>query len=366
MSRFLDRLAELCAIDSPTGDVAANDACARLLALWAGQAGAEVELVPSTDGLHLVARTRGRGRGRVVLLGHHDTVFGRGTAARRPVHVVGGRALGPGVADMKGGLLVALAALELCAADSDGPHGLVELHSVPDEEGRNVEPHTLALLRGADACLCFECGRASGAIVTARKAGTWLTLTAHGRPAHAGTEPEQGRNALMALVREALRIEREVDGARPGVTAHVTWMRAGEVKNTIPDLAEAVVDVRAASDADLAFAFERVGAFGEHDGVRLVRSDDRGFPALARADALAERTLEILAALGQPALEETAGGVSDASWTSHLGVPSIDGLGPIGALDHTPDEYVEVDSIEPRIAATVQLLRELGAGELVP
>ena len=87
---------------------------------------------------------------------------------------------------------------------------------------------------------------------------------------------------------------------------------------------------------------------------------------MARADGLVERTLEMLGALGQPALEEHAGGVSDGSWTSALGVPTVDGLGPIGGLDHTPEEYIEVDSIEPRIAATLALVRELGAGDVVP
>jgi len=188
VSGFLERLAELCAIDSPTGDTAACDACALLLAGFARDAGIAVEVAPSPVGLHLVASARGRGEGRVLLIGHHDTVFPHGTAADRPVREQAGRARGPGVADMKGGLLVALEALARLAADPEGAHGLVELHSVPDEEGRNVAPYTLERMRGADASLCFECGRASGAIVTARKAGTWLTLTAHGRPAHAGTE----------------------------------------------------------------------------------------------------------------------------------------------------------------------------------
>jgi glutamate carboxypeptidase len=361
---YVERLIELCGMDSFTGDVPAIDRCAAVLAGWAEQAGLEVELVPSPDGNHLIASTTGTGAGRLILLGHHDTVFVPGTAAARPVRIEGTRALGPGVADMKGGVLVALEALSRLARDATGPHGRVELHCVPDEEARNVEPHTLDRMRNATAALCYECGRASGAIVTRRKAGTWLTLTATGRAAHAGTEPHEGRSALMALVRESLRIEREVDGARPGMTANVTWFRSGDVKNTIPDWAEAAVDVRAMTAADLEWAFEAVGRFDHHDGVTITRSDDRGFPALERADGLADRTLAILEALGAPPLEETAGGVSDGSWTSHIGVPTVDGLGPVGALDHTEDEYIELGSVEPRIAATMELCREVGAGLL--
>lgn len=366
MDRFLSRLTEFCGIDSFTGDVPGVDRAAAVLADWARAAGLEVELVPSPDGLHVIAATTGAGTGRVLMIGHHDTVFPSPTAVERPVTVVGDRALGPGVADMKGGVLVALHALERLAADPRGSHGRVELHCVPDEEGRNVEPHTLDRMRGADAALCFECGRATGAIVTVRKAGTWLDLYARGRAAHAGTEPHEGRSALMALVQEVGRIRREIDGARPGMTANITWFHSGEVKNTIPEYAEATVDVRALTSADLDWAFEQVGAFGAHDGVEVRRSDDRGFPAMARADGLADRTIELLDELGQPALEEMAGGVSDGSWTSEIGVPTVDGLGPTGALDHTADEYIELPSVQPRIEAAVRLCRELGSGVLKP
>ena len=358
--RFLSRLTELCGIDSFTGDNAGVDRAATLLARWATEAGLEIELVPSPYGLHLIAVTRGAGRGRVLFIGHHDTVFPPPAAVERPVTVTADRVLGPGVADMKGGVLVALEALEQLAADPAGSHGRVELHCVPNEEGRNVAPHTLDLMRHADAALCFECGRASGAIVTVRKAGTWLDLTAKGRAAHAGTEPHAGRSALMALVHESIRIRREIDGARPGMTANITWFHSGDVKNTIPDRAEATVDLRALTSADLDWAFQRIGEFGAHDGVEVRRSDDRGFPAMERAGWLADRTLEILGELGQPVLEEMAGGVSDGSWTSNIGIPTVDGLGPVGALDHTEEEYIEIASVDPRIAATVRLCRMLG------
>ena len=133
------------------------------------------------------------------------------------------------------------------------------------------------------------------------------------------------------------------------------------MKNTIPDRAEATVDVRALTSADLDWAFHRVGEFAAHDGVEVRRSDDRGFPAMTRAGWLADRTLELLDEVGQPALEEMAGGVSDGSWTSEIGIPTVDGLGPTGALDHTEDEYVELPSVQPRIEVTVRLCRELGA-----
>jgi glutamate carboxypeptidase len=210
---------------------------------------------------------------------------------------------------------------------------------------------------GADAALCLECGRRSGAIVSRRKAGTWLTVTATGRPAHAGTDRDLGRSALTALAREALRIEADVHEGRPGVSATITQLHAGDVKNTVPDRAWATVDLRAATVEDLAWAAAQCGRFGEHDGVVVERTDDPGFPPLERADALVERTLAILAELGEPALEEAAGGVSDGSWASHSGVPTVDGLGPVGGLDHGPDEYIELGSVPGRVEAIVRLCR---------
>jgi glutamate carboxypeptidase len=350
---YLERLRRLCAIDSPTGDREGLDACATLIARWAREAGCAVDLLPSPVGLHVVARTHGGSGRRTLLLGHHDTVFAAGTAAARPLRSEGERAFGPGVADMKGGVLVGLAALERLVGS--GTDALVELHSVPDEEGRNVAPYTLASMRGADAALCLECGRPSGAIVTSRKAGCWVTITAHGVPAHAGTSPDEGRSALRALARELLRIEGELHGSRPGMTAVATQLHAGAVKNTVPDEAWGTVDVRALDDADLDYALGRVRAVGQHDGVVFAFSDDRGFPPMRRAPELADATLRALAANGQPALEESAGGVSDGSWTSHIGVPTVDGLGPVGGDDHTEHEWIELASVGPRVDAIVAL-----------
>jgi glutamate carboxypeptidase len=351
---YLERLHALCAIDSPTGDREGVDACAALIARWAAGLGCAVDLLPSPVGLHVVARTHGSGPRRTLLLGHHDTVFARGTAAARPVRADGERAYGPGVADMKGGVLVGLAALERLA---HGP-AAVELHCVPDEEGRNVAPFTLASMRGADAALCLECGRPSGAIVTSRKAGCWITVTAHGVPAHAGTSPDEGRSALRALARELLRIEGELHHARPGMTAVATQLHAGSVKNTVPAEAWGTIDVRADDDADLDHALARIRAVSHHDGIVFSFSDDRGFPPMRRAPELAAAALRELAERGQPALEEAAGGVSDGSWTSHVGVPTVDGLGPIGGDDHTEREWIELASVGPRVDAIVALCEE--------
>jgi len=352
---FVERLTALCAVDSPTGDLAGLAGSAALLVEWAQADGLAAEIRDTPDGPLVLLSTQGPGDGRTLLIGHHDTVYPTGTAATRPVERRGDTLRGPGVADMKGGLLVGLFALAALALDPAPTHGRVELWIVPDEEARSIEPSCLDDWRGATQAICLECGRADGAIVTTRMACTWLTLEAEGRDAHAGTERDTGRSALMALAREGLRIEDEIHDARPGMQATITQLHAGVGKNTVPGRATATVDLRARTNEDLQWAVDRVGQFAAHDGVTLRRSDDPGFPPLDHAPALAERALAILTAVGAVARETTAAGASDGSWASSIGVPTIDGLGPIGGGDHGPDEWIDAMSIAPRIEAVRRL-----------
>ncbi len=143
-----------------------------------------------------------------------------------------GVARGPGVADMKGGLLLALTAMEALAA---GPRAFasVELHSVPDEEVRVVPFATIDALTGTDAVLVLECGRENGDFVSGRKTGAWLRLAVEGVAAHAGTEPGLGRSAILGLCREVLRVS-ELDGARPGLTVIAGTIAGGTIANVVP------------------------------------------------------------------------------------------------------------------------------------
>ena len=237
-----------------------------------------------------MARLAGGGGPRVVLLGHHDTVFPAGSAARLGFAVRDGRAFGPGVADMKGGLLLGLAAMEALAA-GERRFAAVDFVSVPDEETRPAGPPAgFDRIRGADACLVLECARENGDLVYQRKAQASLTLVAHGRGAHAGTHPERGRSALLALCREALRVD-TLGGARPGLTITVGTFHSGTHFATVPDRAEADVDVRAWDADDVGWALEQVRDTGVHDGVSFDvgqafalagHGADRGLPGPSR------------------------------------------------------------------------------------
>lgn len=362
---YLERLATLVDIDSGDDCPAGRERVAELLAEWAAAAGCSCEVVPTPGGGHLVARLPGAGARRIVLLGHHDTVFARGTAAARPFAHAGGRAFGPGVADMKGGLLLALLALEALAA-GERPFATLELHSAPDEEIRTGMLPALPHVHGAAATLVFECGRENGDVVVGRKAGAWVHLSATGRPAHAGTEPELGRNAVLALCRCVLRSD-GLNGGRPGLTVIAGTFAGGTIANVVPEHAEVVLDVRAPSSGDLGWALERIADTAHDDGVAVDVMVEGPWPGIepnpgtaalfAAADRLAAR-------LGFAVGGQTSGGVSDGCWTSADGVPTLDGLGPVGGLDHSADEYILLDSVAARCGLAAGLCDAVGRGLL--
>jgi glutamate carboxypeptidase len=366
LDAILADIARWVAYDSPSGATDELDSLAADIAQTLARAGCEAELVPSAAGLHVHGVLEGSGRARVALLCHHDTVYPLGTVARRPLRREGDRLLGPGTADMKGGIAVAAHAARLLAA-GERPFARLELVSAPDEEVRSQPIATQSRLAGFDAVLCMECGRPGGAVVAARKGGRWLDVVARGRSAHAGSEPEHGRNAVLALARELPRIA-ALDRAREGLTLHVTRMHGGDVLNSIAGEALATIDMRAWHEADLDWAESELLRCNPHRGVTFAIGEDRLVtPPLERTAAvaaLAGQAAAIGAALGSPAPETSTGGVSDGCWTAGAGLPTLDGLGPVGGLDHSPDEHIEIASIAPRCGLVAGLVAAIDAGLL--
>jgi glutamate carboxypeptidase len=363
MPAFGERLAALVAVDSGPDAAQGRDEVAGMLAGWAEGCGCETELVPHEAGGHLVCRLRGAGTGKVVLLGHHDTVYPAGTAAERPMRTQGDTARGPGVADMKGGLLLALAAMESLAR---GPRsfGSVELHSVPDEEMRVVPFFTLDRVADADAVLVLECGRENGDFVSGRKTGAWLRLAVEGAPAHAGTEPERGRSAVIGLCHEILRVS-ALDGARPGLTVIAGTVTGGTIANVVPQHAETIIDVRAPARADFDWALAEIWRTGDHDGLSITLHNEGTWPGIEPTRAgelLLAEALRLAREQGLDAGGQTSGGMSDGCWTAAAGVPTLDGLGPVGGHDHSPSEYISLGSVAPRCGVVAGLCTAIGSG----
>jgi glutamate carboxypeptidase len=295
----------------------------------------------------------GTGNGVVALLGHTDTVFAMGTVAERPFRRDGDRCFGPGVADMKGGLVLAVQALEALAPR---PESFAELRLLicADEEVRLRAPAVCAEARGADAALVFECGRANGDVVSARKGAVWRTLEVTGRPAHAGADTANGRSAVTALAHEILRIEGLADD-RPEMTSVITTVAGGDAANTVPGHARGTIDIRSSVPADLDHAERELERPGPYRDVSLTVLDRGTWPPMPRTGWLAEAALRHAADLGLTVGEELSGGVSDGCWTGAEGIPTLDGLGPVGGSDHTPDEWIEIATLERRVELTVRL-----------
>jgi glutamate carboxypeptidase len=325
-------------------------------------------------GDHVVWRTRAwdgaRGR-RVLLVGHHDTVFPPGSF--ESFERDGDRVRGPGALDMKGGILVvrtALLALRAAGALERLPLGLI---SVSDEEigSPGSRPLIEDLARGARAGLVFESGRRDDSIVTQRKGTGGLKVVARGRAAHAGNAHADGVNAIWGLARLIDRLQALTDYER-GVTINVGVVAGGEAKNTVPARAECGVDIRfvqAADGTELVAAIDQAArAVSRDTGVNFAIEGGVRRPPLERTDASAELCRlygESARRFGLGSGESgLVGGGSDANTVGALGVPAIDGLGPRGAGFHTHDEYIELSTLVPRAQALIATLLALAGDQL--
>jgi glutamate carboxypeptidase len=358
---FCRRLQSLVDIDSPSGG-REQERVAELVAGWLEPLGCTWEWVDEPDGpgRSMVVRMTGEGTRPVALLGHTDTVFPSGTVAERPFRREGMRCFGPGVADMKGGLVLAAMVMEAFATRSR-PFSQLRFLICADEEVRLRAPAVCDHALDAAAALVFECGRENGDIVSARKGAVWRTMELRGRAAHAGADTARGRSAVSALAREIVRIEALADG-RPDMTSVVTTVRGGSSPNTLPGEATATIDIRSSDPADLDLALEQLTAGGPFDGVAIEIVDRGTWPPMPRSERLVEVALAYAGELGLSAGEQLSGGVSDGCWTGAAGVPTLDGLGPVGALDHTPEEWIELETLERRIELAARLVESACAG----
>jgi glutamate carboxypeptidase len=377
LPRYLDDLATLVNIDCGSYTKAGVDRVGGFVAHRMSALGARVDVRPHDRfGNTVVGRFDGAPGGRrLVLIGHMDTVFDEGTAATRPFRIEDGRAYGPGVTDMKSGLLGGLYAIEALRAVAGGgplPFERITFVANPDEEigSPTSTPIIEELAVDADACLVLECARANGDIVSSRKGIIDARVTVHGRAAHAGVEPEKGRSAILAGASLVPTLH-GLTGRRPGVTCNVGVFHGGTRPNVVAEEATFEVDIRAVTRADLeATEVEIADMIASPilpDVTIEMETMARWWPMekLERSGRLADLAVGLAGRLGFELKDAATGGASDANTTSGMGIPSLDGLGPIGGNDHSPAEYLEVDSIVPRTALLAALLLAIGRDPVV-
>ena len=365
LNDYLDDLRTLVSIDSGTRDKAGVDRVNAWLERRLSSQGFVVERHPQTEvGDNLLATLDGGGAGHILLLGHSDTVFPQGTAAERPLTIAGDKALGPGACDMKAGLLTGLYAVAALRELGFQDFGRITYLCVSDEEIE--ERHSPGLIRAAarqaDAALTLEAARENGDIVVARKGLRVYAIEAFGRAAHAGVEPEKGRNAILATAHLIIALY-QLNGYRPDVTVSPGVIKGGSEPNVVPDYAKLLVDLRAFTIDDLRAATDAIAEQVEQEfvpGVRmqmtLVGHGHEPMPYTPAAAALEALAQQAASELGFHVRGARTGGASDASLAAAEGKPVLDGLGPIGGRDHSPDEYILLSSIVPRTALLAKLI----------
>lgn len=311
-------------------------------------------------------RASSGGRGRLVLLGDLDTAFPAHAGARLRAQVQGRRLVGPGVADMKGGLVVLTAALRALAAN-ELPTPEIHVVLAGDEQAGSLGSRRWIerALAGADWCLCVECARAGGRLMAARGHIGIGIVTANGREAHTGSAHASGVNAIDALARVLVRLPRL---SRPdrGIYVTATLITGGRRRSVMPALARATIDVRtpdAAAWARTVGALRRVvdRARQAGDDVELRLYDHRpGVPWNRGAERLLRLAVEAGEAAGVSVEAIRSPAAGSSAFAGPIGVPTLDGLGPIGGNLMTPDEYIELDSLVPRAALLAGLIWRLG------
>ncbi len=383
---FLRDLEQLVDTDCGSYTKAGVDAVGAWTAGFFERLGATVTRHPNDElGDTVVGHLEGAADGpRVLLIGHMDTVFDPGTAAERPFSIdPSGVARGPGVTDMKSGLLAglyAIRALRTLVGSGEGggttlPFARLTYVANPDEEiGSPVStPIIEDLARETDVCLVLECARANGDIVSRRKGNLGLRIVVHGRAAHAGVEPEKGRSAILAAANLTIALH-ALTGRWPGVTVNVGVVAGGTRPNVVAEAASLEVDIRAetrdgliAAEAEIRRLAADQATLAVADVTTTVDEAGRHWPMekLSQSGRLVELAVGLAGQLGFELHDAATGGASDANTTAGLGIPTIDGLGPVGGLDHSPEEYLEVGSIVPRTTLLAALLLAIARDPVV-
>jgi glutamate carboxypeptidase len=302
----------------------------------------------------------------VMFLGHMDTVFPAGEAEKRPFSIRDNKAFGPGVCDMKGGLLVVLHSLEaLKHAGILDSLSLCVAFNGDEETGSDASKEwIMETAKKSLRTFVYEPCRPGYRFVLQRKGGGSFHLTVKGREAHAGADPEKGVNAVVELAHQIVRINRLNENDK-GTTAQVTVVSGGDKVNIIPALAEALVDIRISTPKEkdrVEDFFNTLGdqSFFKNSTIHIQGHIDR--PPMEAGEAT-QKLWDLVRSTGKtldlPMEPISTGGCSDGNYTSFSGTPTIDGMGIVGANSHRPDEYAELDSIDNMVLLTARVCKAM-------
>lgn len=361
LEAMLTDLASLVNSESPSRDLTALESSAKVLAgILEQRLGSSPSFIESPAGPHV--HWKGGGSPSVLLVGHHDTVFPLGTLENRPFRVESGRATGPGVFDMKAGIVQAIHGL----ASLDDLSGVEILLSADEEVGSGSSKDLIVeRARACGAVLVLEPSADGGALKNARKGTGTYELIVHGRAAHAGLEPEKGVNALVEAAGHVLQISTFGDPAK-GTTVTPTVATVGTADNVVPASARVLIDVRAEDPKESA----RVDAAMKGLRAQLPGAEIEVRGGFNRPPMPSSGSTELVALaqavsrdIGLGELSAVAvGGGSDGNFTAAAGVPTLDGLGAVGGGAHADHEWVDVTTMVMRARLLAGLVHRLCAG----
>jgi glutamate carboxypeptidase len=360
---IVDSIREIVEIESPSYDIECSKEVVRWVEEEAGSIplDLEIEKIPAENyGEHILVRAFPGNERPALLLGHTDTVHPVGTKAQNPTRIEEGKFFGCGIFDMKANAVLMLEALRFFAASGSRPARPVTILLSCDEEVGSFTGRGLVETEARRSEFCLVCEpSAGGSVKTGRKGTGMFTLRAHGRPAHAGLEPEKGASAILELARQIDRLDGFNDPTR-GTTVNSCTIKGGTTTNVIPEHAECTVDVRFTSLAEAERIEREIGAlasFDERVSLEVLGGVNR--PPLERTAgvaALYEKARALAAGFGYELGETQVGGASDGNFVGALGVPVLDGLGISGDGAHTLYEHILVDDIANRAALLTLLL----------
>lgn len=362
---MLDVLRSFTLAESPSTEKAVADRCANLIATEWKKREADVRLVPQKERANHIRivwpGTRSKPDGQLLVLGHYDTVYASGTLAKMPFRVASGKAFGPGVFDMKAGIVQALFALDALIQTKTPVNKQVVFLWTSDEEIGSESSRTLleSEAKRSDAVFVLEPSLGpKGLLKTARKGVGQAELIVYGKASHAGLAPEKGTNAVHELALQIARILKWND-PKHGVTLNADVITGGTRVNVIAEQARATIDLRALRISDMRAIEKKLSALKPflrgaklevHGGFSRAPLERKWSAELfARAKALA-------AQMGLELGEATAGGGSDGNFTAALGIPTLDGLGAVGHGAHSADEHIFVKKLPERAAILAALL----------
>ena len=364
LPEMLRLLRRFVTTESPSLEKAAADRCSKVIAKEWREQGVRLERIPQKhrgDHLRVTYTSKSGAAGQLLVLGHYDTVYSTGTLKERPFRISGGKAYGPGVFDMKAGIVQALFALETLRRSNVSTKKQIVFLWTSDEEIGSESSRKLieTEARRSDAVFVLEPSFGPrGLVKTARKGVGQAELMVRGRSSHAGLAPEEGINAVHELAAQLTRIEKWNDGRR-GVSINADIVEGGTRSNVIAERARAVLDLRALRSSDMRRIERRLHALRPvHRGASLKVTGGFDRPPLERkrcralfahAESLAK---QMHLSLG----ECTAGGGSDGNFTGALAIPTLDGLGAVGDGAHSDHEYVLIHTMPARAALLAALL----------